>query len=283
MMQEHEANEEAALVAFWQAAPGGAGDVESGVATPRQACHARLSLTQSPSCAFASIPPAVSKGHHPTALRCGLQWQTPRQTCLARSHLRTVPYIPEIPLTALLCSHRCPFVRVCGIVTHCRHFQTWWRRAGSSLLTNSTFTIDRSRLARLTSELDRSLPPQHPGVQVFAALAAEGFQLTAARVPLSRERIPEAADLDMLLAQHEPPPQGDESHSRNDPVASTPLACCSAAAQECMPAAPDLLGTLLAQHAPPPEGDPPLIALMSVACTVFCAGNLTKLIGARAS
>ena len=44
--------------------------------------------------------------------------------------------------------------------------------------------------------------------QVFESLAAEGFQLTAARVPLSRERTPEAADLDTLLAQHRPPPPG---------------------------------------------------------------------------
>lgn len=36
IMQEHEAHEEGGLVAFWQAAPGGSGDLESGVATPRQ-------------------------------------------------------------------------------------------------------------------------------------------------------------------------------------------------------------------------------------------------------
>ena len=35
-LQEHEAHEEGELVAFWQAAPGGAGDVEAGVATPLQ-------------------------------------------------------------------------------------------------------------------------------------------------------------------------------------------------------------------------------------------------------
>jgi len=34
--QEHEAHEEGGLVAFWQSAPGGAGDLESGIATPRQ-------------------------------------------------------------------------------------------------------------------------------------------------------------------------------------------------------------------------------------------------------
>ncbi len=48
-------------------------------------------------------------------------------------------------------------------------------------------------------------------MQVFAALAAEGFQLAAARVPLSRERTPEAADLDTLLAQHALPPPGNQT------------------------------------------------------------------------
>lgn len=47
--------------------------------------------------------------------------------------------------------------------------------------------------------------------QVFAQLAKEGFQLSAARVPLSRERVPEAADLDTLRAVHTPPPEGKEA------------------------------------------------------------------------
>ena len=38
-------------------------------------------------------------------------------------------------------------------------------------------------------------------LEVWQSLAAEGFQLTYRRVPLSRERTPEAADLDVLHAQ----------------------------------------------------------------------------------
>jgi hypothetical protein len=45
-------------------------------------------------------------------------------------------------------------------------------------------------------------------VQVFKQLAEEGYQITAARVPLSRERMPEAADLDTLHLLHTPPPAG---------------------------------------------------------------------------
>lgn len=45
-------------------------------------------------------------------------------------------------------------------------------------------------------------------VQVFARLAEEGFQVTAERVPLSRERAPEAADLDVLQALHASLPPG---------------------------------------------------------------------------
>jgi hypothetical protein len=36
---------------------------------------------------------------------------------------------------------------------------------------------------------------------VFVALAAEGYQVGYRRVPMSRERTPQAADLDQLLAQ----------------------------------------------------------------------------------
>jgi len=44
--------------------------------------------------------------------------------------------------------------------------------------------------------------------EVFARLAEEGFQVTAERVPLSRERAPEAADLDVLQALHASLPPG---------------------------------------------------------------------------
>lgn len=45
-------------------------------------------------------------------------------------------------------------------------------------------------------------------LQVFVRLAEEGFQLASARVPLSRERVPQAADLDTLRSLHAPPPAG---------------------------------------------------------------------------
>ena len=38
-------------------------------------------------------------------------------------------------------------------------------------------------------------------LEVWQSLAAEGFQLMYRRVPLSRERTPEAADLDVLHSQ----------------------------------------------------------------------------------
>ena len=38
-------------------------------------------------------------------------------------------------------------------------------------------------------------------LEVYQSLAAEGFQLSYRRIPLSRERTPEAADLDTLHSQ----------------------------------------------------------------------------------
>lgn len=45
-------------------------------------------------------------------------------------------------------------------------------------------------------------------LEVFQSLAAEGFQLSYRRVPLSRERTPEAADLDVLNSQLQQQPEG---------------------------------------------------------------------------
>jgi hypothetical protein len=61
---------------------------------------------------------------------------------------------------------------------------------------------------------------------VFASLAEEGYQITASRVPLSRERIPEAADLDTLQSLHAALPEG----------ADIPAICCVGnATARCMP------------------------------------------------
>jgi hypothetical protein len=71
-------------------------------------------------------------------------------------------------------------------------------------------------LARLLSPPCRLLPPSSPPLpsvcsvplqglctpaEVFAGLQAEGLQVTYRRVPMSRERTPQAADLDQLHAQ----------------------------------------------------------------------------------
>ena len=45
-------------------------------------------------------------------------------------------------------------------------------------------------------------------LEVYQSLAAEGFQLTYRRIPLSRERTPEAADLDVLHSQLQQQPEG---------------------------------------------------------------------------
>ena len=45
-------------------------------------------------------------------------------------------------------------------------------------------------------------------LEVFQSLAAEGFQITYRRIPLSRERTPEAADLDVLHSQLLLQPEG---------------------------------------------------------------------------
>lgn len=46
--------------------------------------------------------------------------------------------------------------------------------------------------------------------EVFVAIAAEGYQISYKRVPMSRERTPQAADLDQLLAQMGNHPAGKE-------------------------------------------------------------------------
>ena len=46
-------------------------------------------------------------------------------------------------------------------------------------------------------------------LEVFQSLAAEGFQLSYRRIPLSRERTPEAADLDVLHSQLQEQPEGE--------------------------------------------------------------------------
>lgn len=45
-------------------------------------------------------------------------------------------------------------------------------------------------------------------LEVFQSLAAEGFQINYRRIPLSRERTPEAADLDVLHSQMLVQPEG---------------------------------------------------------------------------
>ena len=47
-------------------------------------------------------------------------------------------------------------------------------------------------------------------LEVYQSLAAEGFQLSYRRIPLSRERTPEAADLDTLHSQMQLQPEEGE-------------------------------------------------------------------------
>ncbi len=54
-------------------------------------------------------------------------------------------------------------------------------------------------------------------------LASEGYEMSYRRIPLSRERTPEAADLDTLHSQLQYQPPGAEI------VASLPPTCCAAA------------------------------------------------------
>jgi hypothetical protein len=110
-------------LAFWQAAPGGGGNVDSGVATPKQVCT------------------------------CGCA--NPHDHVLILRPTKLVEATPQ-PLTV--------------------RWTRYWN-----------FEVC---------------------VQVFARLAEEGYQITASRVPLSRERIPEAADLDTLQSLHTAPPEG---------------------------------------------------------------------------
>ena len=46
-----------------------------------------------------------------------------------------------------------------------------------------------------------SLPLALPALQVYMGLASEGYELSYRRIPLSRDRTPEAADLDTLHSQ----------------------------------------------------------------------------------
>ena len=45
-------------------------------------------------------------------------------------------------------------------------------------------------------------------MEVYQSLAAEGYQMSHKRAPLSRERTPEAADLDVLYHQLLIQPEG---------------------------------------------------------------------------
>ena len=45
-------------------------------------------------------------------------------------------------------------------------------------------------------------------LEIWQALAAEGYEVTYRRIPLSRERTPEAADLDVLHHQLLQQPEG---------------------------------------------------------------------------
>ncbi len=64
-------------------------------------------------------------------------------------------------------------------------------------------------------------------LEVYQGLAADGYQVSYRRVPLSRERTPEAADLDVLHQQLMTQPVGqffDASHVLALPVPSLLLA-----------------------------------------------------------
>ena len=50
-------------------------------------------------------------------------------------------------------------------------------------------------------------------LEIWQALAAEGYEVTYRRIPLSRERTPEAADLDVLHHQLLQQPEGMHNHT----------------------------------------------------------------------
>lgn len=52
-------------------------------------------------------------------------------------------------------------------------------------------------------------------MELFQSIAAEGYQMSHRRVPLSRERTPEAADLDVLHQQALIRPEGKVSPSKD--------------------------------------------------------------------
>lgn len=54
-------------------------------------------------------------------------------------------------------------------------------------------------------------------LEVYQSLAAEGYQMSHKRAPLSRERTPEAADLDVLYHQLIIQPEGAQSHPKMAP------------------------------------------------------------------
>ena len=48
-------------------------------------------------------------------------------------------------------------------------------------------------------------------MQLYMGLASEGYEMSYRRIPLSRERTPEAADLDTLHSQLQNQPAGDRA------------------------------------------------------------------------
>lgn len=128
-------------MAFWQAAPGGGGDVEAGIATPKQV---------------------------------GVDLKTCACKLIVKPEDCKLPGCWNGFSTGVSCSHG--------------DTPELWRLLQDVL----TPCCKRSSLR----------------LKVFARLAEEGFQLSAARMPLSRERVPEAADLDTLRSLHTPPPAG---------------------------------------------------------------------------
>lgn len=151
--QEHEAHEEADLVAFWQAAPGGGGNIESGVATPKQVWLPSVAVLVSLMQVLVPVSRFTPGGYHAPA-----DGNPNVRGCLRSTSMHGRGGPPAV--------------------------------GGLSVCVNPIPIVSANPM------------------QVFAQLANEGFQLSAARVPLSRERVPEAADLDTLRAVHTPPPEG---------------------------------------------------------------------------
>ncbi|KAL4440251.1 hypothetical protein ABPG75_003252 [Micractinium tetrahymenae] len=96
--------------------------------------------------------------------------------------------------------------------------------------------------------------------EVFVAVAAEGYQISYRRVPMSRERTPQAADLDQLLAQMGNHPAGKEVLyiflSRTATGSSARFSSAAAATYLLMQAT-------AAAASPPPAGLSPRVASLA--------------------